>query len=83
MKIVSVPTASIHISELKDGDIARIDSWNGDESYVGRIVQKYGNKNLITLGMESGNSWPDITLSCFSNKGFRLTVLPKGTVLEI
>jgi len=82
MKIVSGPTASIHISKLKDGDIARIDSWNGEESYVGRIVQKV-DKRLITLGKGYGESWGDITLAPFAKDSFRLTVLPKGTVLEI
>ena len=82
MKIVSTINPSVHISKLKDGDIARIDSWNGDESYVGRIVQKL-DKRLITLGKGYGESWGDITLANFSKEGFRLTVLPKGTVLEI
>lgn len=43
----STPNSIVHVSEMKDGDVAEIQpSWSG---YAGRIVQRVSDK-LITIG---------------------------------
>jgi hypothetical protein len=49
---------SIPLNDMKDGQIGVIVKWKGD-GYLGRIVQRHWN-TLISVGMCSGKSWPNI-----------------------
>ena len=65
-------------AQMKDGQIGIIRKWDG--SYVGKIIQKYGN-NLVCLGLPSGKSFSDI--GNLTNPDCLIYILPPGTTLEI
>ena len=48
----------IHVSELKDGEFARVHKDWGDD-YEGGIVQRWG-RHLIALGKNRDQSWTDV-----------------------
>jgi hypothetical protein len=81
MKIIEEPSSAVHVSLMRDGDIATIVSWP-HKHYSGRIVQRYRNI-LITIGEDSGQGLG----SLFDSKGdltnCLVRILPKGTKLEI
>ena len=68
----------VHVSEMKDGDIAEIVEWTVGR-YTGRIVQRYGDV-LITLGMDENESFEDVLKGKdLSNNSCLVRILPKGT----
>lgn len=62
------------MSEMKDGQIAVVTA----PDYAGRIVQKYGDDLIITLGGTQGSSW-----SRTDRNHLPVRILPPGTKLEI
>lgn len=69
----------IHVSELKDGQIAEIVKWNCDK-YTGIIVQRFKG-SLITIGLESGTHFPFVPDSSY--KKCKVRVLKNGETLTI
>ena len=66
-------------SEMKDGQIGIIRKWTV-ESYVGMIVQKYGN-SLVCLGLPSSRSFNGG--GTITHPDCLIEILPYGTTLEI
>jgi hypothetical protein len=76
------PDDSIHVSQMKDGEIAVIVSWSYPEP-VGQIVQRY-DECLVALGGTWGKGWS----MAFEDDGIkntkcRVKILPPGTLLEV
>jgi len=78
MKILNETTNDIYVGELKDGEIGVITVWGRHYSYVGKIIQRYGDC-LVVLGEQSGDGWS----STPKDNNCRVRILPKGTKLEI
>lgn len=76
------PKNIIHVTEMTDGDIGEIVSWNDDESVIGEIVQWFGDHTLLVIGKDSGNSWSAANRIKKDSNCF-IKILPKGTKLEI
>jgi len=55
---VTFAQVEIPVHNMKDGDIGVITSWSMPD-YHGRVVQRYKD-NLITLGEQSGQSFPGL-----------------------
>jgi hypothetical protein len=72
------PPQGIHVSEMKDGDVAVIVAWEPDK-YLGQVVQRYENA-LIRVGMEHRFGWGNI--NCLS-PACRVRVLEKGEKLVV
>lgn len=85
MKLIKINHPIVHISEIKDGQLAIIREWIRDE-YVGRIVQRHGN-NLIAVGLPSHNSWGTIFRDGYCNisndSNCMIEILSAGSVIEI
>ena len=78
MKIISTPSNTIPVSDMKNGQIAIIRAWPVS-LYIGNVVQKNEDR-IIELGSE--NHW-NID-SCMTNeKLFQVEILLPGTQLEI
>lgn len=81
MKITSEKRNTIHPFELKDGEMAIITEWIFNQSYLGEIVQRFG-EDLIVIGKPSKHSY----LNFFNNKKItnqQVRVLTVGTQIEI
>lgn len=83
MKVLNEIACDIRVSDMKDGQIGIITKWGGQESPIGRVVQRFYD-SIITLGRDGNQSWQDIC----EEKGddfedCRVRILPKGTKLEI
>ena len=48
-----------HVSQMKDGEVARIVQWTETVNYLGSVVQRYG-KHLIQVEGGKGASWGKI-----------------------
>ncbi len=79
MKLINDTKTMIMPIDMLDGQIGVIRMWGLNTQYVGRIVQRFGDK-LISIGIGTGNVWTE--LSCLGNECL-VEVLPKGTILEI
>ena len=83
MKLASTLNTPVHVSIMKDGDIAVIQKeWTMCE---GRIVQRVDDR-LISLGEGYGKSWPTLFETPFhenNHKHMLVIILPKGTLLEV
>lgn len=72
----------IHVSELKDGDVAVIVSWTND-LYIGIVVQRH-DKNLISIGCDSGCSWPGLLdIKKDKHLNCKVKLLPPGTEIVL
>ncbi len=79
--MLKVKEEIIHISELKDGQLAEIVEWSYlSESYVGAIVQKV-DSTLVHVGNEE--SWIDKFPELCSSLKNKVRILKPGTTLEI
>lgn len=72
---------SIHVSEMKDGDLAVIcESW---QMYAGRIVQRIGDV-LYTIGKSEGCHWKTVLKSTEENNpNVRVELLTPGDELVL
>lgn len=76
-KVKGYADDTIHVSELKDGQVAVITSWNDGEDYKGLIIQRYSDA-FISIGNRTGLSWSTrITKEKFPE--CKVKVLPPGT----
>lgn len=63
MKIVKEVNGKLVVpNDMQDGEFGIILRWDVKPAYVGRVVQKYGNTHLITLGERSGMSYPTVVI---------------------
>lgn len=72
----------IWIGDMNDGDVAVITEWSCVSIYLGRIVQRHGNK-LITIGMPHNNSWIDAFKNNSLSVNCRVRLLEKGETLIV
>lgn len=83
MKIIEEKPTDQPVMQLKDGQIAIITQWNGSQSYIGRIVQRY-DLSLVVLGAPYNESWIRFFSGSISGvENLRVRVLPPGTKLEL
>jgi len=84
LELKNKKTDEIHVSKMKDGDIAVITRWLVG-SYVGRVVQRYKNC-LLTLGEGSGKGWGEFfSYQQTKDKDYEdyVRILKKGEVLVV
>ena len=71
----------IHVSKMKDGDVAVITSWGEMISIVGTIVQRYDDR-LVILGCSSAEGWKYLShLTEEGHPNCQVMVLKSGTKL--
>lgn len=81
-KIIKEVSQEVSVYSMKDGEIGIITSWGGP-AYVGRIVQRHGDK-LITIGQDSGKSWGGFFEASMPRlDGYLVRILPNGTKIEL
>ena len=82
VRVLSMPKYSVHVTDMRDGDIAVITKW-GVCRYTGRVVQRCGD-GLISLGLDKGECWSDAFRGHFDRDDrYMVEILPSGTTLEI
>lgn len=67
LKLKQNNTNTIHVSDMKDGDMAVIRAWTLTQ-YIGSIIQRYRD-DYVKLGSPSTNSWIG-GVSDITKKGF-------------
>ncbi len=78
--LVNEVPMDIHVSDMQDGDIGVITSWNG-QSYVGEVVQRYGDYNLVALGKCKGKGWDILGLiRKSSHPNCKVRLITEGTL---
>ena len=81
VRVLSMPKYSVHVTDMRDGDIAVIT--NLPCRYTGRVVQRCGY-GLISLGLGKGECWSDAFRGHFDRDDrYKVEILPSGTTLEI
>ena len=70
-----------HISNMKDGDIGIITSWE-DCTRIGLVVQRHGN-NLVVLGDTQKPTHLDYFRRVFIVKNNLVEILKKGDMIEL
>lgn len=87
MKVLTEPRFEIHVSEMKDGDIAVIVSWKHVNN-KDTIVQRCGD-DLISLGKGLSSKWAGVfafgesRLTKGASPHCQVRVLPPGTTIEV
>lgn len=85
-KLVAPPNAvkSVKLTEMRDGAVAVIVKWGQHKAYLGRVVQRYGDR-LLMLGSDSDHSWSnDIFKHPWAEAGLlRVRILAPGTYLKL
>ena len=80
--VVSEGNNDIHLTEMKDGQLAMITSWTYNQA-IGNIVHRYGNI-LVRIGKPSGSAWTSIDqITRDKNPLCRVRILPVGTTLRL
>ena len=83
VRVLSMPKYSVHVTDMRDGDIAVITEWTGTNEYVGIVVQRHGN-DLITVGGGLYQRWTGVFTGHLNPGGqYMVEILPSGTTLEI
>lgn len=75
----------IDVVDMKDGDIAVIVKWSQTKSYLGRVVQRYGEL-LVSIGLSSGQCFPTVfsTLSQLTIHGeYLVRLVGPGSYLRL
>ena len=81
LKLTSNENDSVCVSEMKDGDIAVVTSWQ-ISSYIGEIVQRYRDF-LLVLGADSGKGWNEYFLNPNISLHNQIRILKKGETLVV
>ncbi len=76
VKLKTSANGTVHLSEMRDGQIAVITSWDQD-SHVGNVVQRF-REALIRIGYGWGTSWPHAFTP--GVKGFSTAAFPQCRV---
>lgn len=71
------------IHTMKDGDVAEIVQSNIDTLKVGTIIQRFEDR-IILIGEHSGLSYPRLIKSSQASEShICVTILPKGTLIQL
>jgi hypothetical protein len=85
MQVVESKDSYVNISDMKDGDIAEIISWNNNTNNTGKVIQRiiYGHIDwVIFLGEAHGKSYANIKMWHDTHK-YKVKILPAGTILKV
>ncbi len=82
-KVVSEPSPSVHVSEMKDGDVAVIVEW-GTRRHRGASVKRKGDDLVYMDGSDSWDAaFGDFPLTKKNNPSCLVRILPPGTTIQL